>query len=68
MLARLILAAVAGVVTWLVCVFVGMILSDLNVPIADSVGHFLRAYAVVIGFLAALVYYFGGSVWPVNRP
>lgn len=58
MLSKLILAVVVGVVVYLICVFVGSILVALGVPIADTVGGFLQQFAVVIGFLAAIWYFF----------
>jgi len=57
---KFIVAIVIGVVVWLVCTFVGRILVDLGVPIADTAGSLLVQFAVVLGFLAALWHFFVG--------
>ncbi len=65
MLAKLILAAVAGVVAFLVCTFVGGLLATTGVPIAVFIGGFLVQWATVISILVAVAYFFGGgAVWP----
>ncbi len=67
MLSRLILAAIAGVIAFLVCVFVGGLLATTGVPIAVFVGSFLKEWATVISILVALAQFFGG-VNLLNRP
>jgi hypothetical protein len=63
-LARIVLATVAAVVAYLVCVFVGgVLLVSLGVPIAVAIGHFLASYAAVIAVLVWLWYFFGGLGW-----
>lgn len=60
MIARIVLSVVVAVITGLVCILLGGILSSLNVPITETVGNFLRAYAWVLGILAGLWFYFTG--------
>lgn len=60
MITRLVLAVVVAVVVGLACVLLGSVLGSLNVPIAETVGHFLRGYAWLIGALAGLWYFFTG--------
>jgi len=68
MLARIIMAAVAGVVAFLICVFVGGLLATTGVPIAAFIGGFLKEWATVISILVALAYFFGGGPNLFNRP
>lgn len=67
MLSRLILSVVVAVATGLVCVLVGSILGSINVPIAETVGNFLRQYAWAIGILSGLWYFFSGGTVTINR-
>lgn len=60
MIARLVLALVVAVVTGLVCLLLGSIISSLNVPIAETVGKFLVTWAWVIGVLSGLWFFFTG--------
>ena len=61
MLSRVILATVAAVAAFLVCVFVGgVLLAGTGVPIAIAVGGFLNQYATVIAILVGLWYFFSG--------
>jgi len=57
-LRKLILAVVVAVAVGLGCILLGGILASLNVPPAEAVGHFLSAYAWVLGVLAGLWFYF----------
>lgn len=69
MLSRIILAVVAAVVAYLVCVFVGgVLLVSLAVPIAVAIGKFLEQYASVIAVLVFLWYFFGGGSFSWPRP
>jgi len=61
MLSRIVLAALAGVIAFLICVFVGGALAMINVPIAAFVGSFLVSYATVISILVALWSFFAGG-------
>lgn len=67
MLSRVILAAIAGVVAFLICVFVGGLLAAMGIPIAAFIGGFLVQWATVISVLVALAQFFGG-VSLLNRP
>lgn len=69
LISRLVLSLVVAIVVWLVCVFVGELISAMNVPIAAVVGGFLKTYAVVLAILAFLWYFFagGGFSFPTLR-
>lgn len=60
MISRLILAAIAGAVAFLICIFVGGLLAVTGIPLLAFVGNFLKEFAVVISILVALASYFGG--------
>jgi hypothetical protein len=62
MLSRLILAALAGGVAYLICVFAGGLLGITAVPILAFVGAFLVQWAVLISIIVALWYFFAGGV------
>jgi putative Mn2+ efflux pump MntP len=69
MLNRIILAVLAGVIAFLVCIFVGgVVLVALGVPIAVAVGKFLEQYATVISAVVALWYYFSGGSISFGKP
>jgi len=61
MLNRVILAAIAGAVAFLVCIFVGMLLSATGIPIAATIGAFLTQWAAAIAILVALWQFFSGG-------
>lgn len=61
MLRRIILAAVAGAVAFLVCIFVGMLLSATGIPIATTIGAFLSQWAAAIAILVAIWHFFTGG-------
>ena len=54
MLNRLIVAIVIGVVVFLACLLVGLLLAGIDVPFVHTIGGFLSKWAPVIGLLAAL--------------
>lgn len=60
---QLILAVVVAAVTGLGCLLLGSVLTDLNIPIAATIGTFLSAWGWVIGVLAGLWFYFTGASW-----
>lgn len=66
---RLVLAVVVGVVVYLVCLLVGPLVADLKASFAVTIGHWLSAYAAILGLLAALWYFFagGGIPWPTRK-
>lgn len=60
---RIVAAIVAGVVAWLVCVFIGGLIEHANGPAFLSyAGNFLVLYAVLIGILVALWVFVSGWV------
>lgn len=63
MLSRVIQAAIAGAVAFLVCIFVGMLLAATGIPIADAIGAFLTTWAAAIAILVALAAFFGGPTF-----
>ncbi|HEV8670993.1 MAG TPA: hypothetical protein VGS01_09700 [Candidatus Limnocylindria bacterium] len=68
MLARIIMAVVAGAIAYLVCIFVGgVLLVGLGIPLAVSVGKFLEQWAAAIAVLVAIWYFFGGGNWTFWR-
>ncbi len=60
MLTRLVVAAVIGVVVFLVCLLLGSVLVSLHVPVLTTIGNFLVDWDVVIGVLAAILAFFTG--------
>ena len=60
-LSKLILAAIAGAVAWLVCVFIGGLLAVTGVPILAYVGDFMKQYAIVISIIVFVWYLFAGG-------
>jgi hypothetical protein len=64
MLGRLVIAVVYGIITALVCLLVGTLISSIGSGPFDTVGHFLSNYAWIIGALVALLAFFGGWALP----
>jgi hypothetical protein len=60
MIQKLVLAVVVAIAVGLVCMLLGAVIGSLNVPIAETIGHFLTAWGWVIGVLAGLWYFFAG--------
>jgi hypothetical protein len=61
MLKRIVLAVVVGVVVFLGCLLLGLLLNALTVSFAVTIGGFLTQWAGVIGLLAALWHFFSGG-------
>lgn len=59
MLGKIVLACIAGIITFLACVLVGGLLATTAVPFVVTVGAFLKTYAGLLGLLSALAFYFG---------
>lgn len=57
---RIGLAIVIGVVTFLLCLLLGVVFVALGVPVLTQVGKFLQQWAPVIGVLGGLLSYFTG--------
>ena len=66
MLGRLVLAVVVGVFVTIVLVLVGALLVLLEVNFAVVIGEWIEKYAALLGFLAALWYFFSGTTWGKN--
>lgn len=67
LVARLVVAVVAAVVAYLICVLAGAVLVLLGVPIAVLIGHFIEQWALVISVLVFLWYFFVGYVrYPIG--
>jgi uncharacterized Tic20 family protein len=62
MIQRLVLAAVAGAIAFLVCILAGMLLGATGLPIATTIGAFLEKYAIAIAFLVAVAHFFGWHI------
>jgi hypothetical protein len=58
MISNIVLAVVIGIITTLVCIFVGGLLATIGISWAAATGAFLVAYGALIGLLAALWFYF----------
>lgn len=58
LIGRIVLAVVIAVIVGLLCVLLGGVLITLNVPIAETVGGWLKQYGLVLGVLAGLWYFF----------
>ncbi len=61
MLRRIVLAVIVGVVVFLGCLLLGILLTALEVGFAVAIGAFLSQWAGVIGLLAALWHFFSGG-------
>lgn len=61
MIGRLVLAVVVGVVVYLLCLLFGPLVADLKASFAVTIGHWMVAYAAILGLLAALWYFFAGG-------
>ena len=68
MLTKIILACVAAVIAFLVCVFVGGLLATTGIPIAVFIGTFLKEYATLVSILVFLWYFFAGGFTFPGRP
>ena len=64
MLTRIIQAVIVAAAVGLGCLFLGMLLASLGIPITDAVAAFLTTWGWVIGVLAGLWYFFGGGSFP----
>ena len=63
LLARAIIAVIVGVVVWLICGFVGIeLVHNIKAQFGIDLGDFLVTNANLLGFLAALAYFFLGFV------
>lgn len=61
---RIILAVIVAIAVWLACLFLGVVLGTLNVPLTDAIASFLTHWGWTIGVLAGLWYFFTGQTWP----
>jgi hypothetical protein len=64
MLARIVLAVVVAIAVTLACIFIGAVISTIDVAIAVTVGDFLKKFGAAIGILAGIWYFFSGATWP----
>ncbi len=64
MISRIVIAAVYGIIVALVLMLIGPLIASLGSGPFDVVGHWLAAYAWIIGFLVAVVAFFRGSPLP----
>lgn len=64
MLERIAWSALVGVVWFLACLLIGALLEALGIPVLTTVGKFLEQWAVVIGVLAAVIYFLSGRLRP----
>ncbi|HEV8654479.1 MAG TPA: hypothetical protein VGR85_03085 [Candidatus Limnocylindria bacterium] len=67
MLNRVILACVAGVIAFLVCILAGSLLAAIGIPLASIIGAFLIQWATAIAILVALWHFFSGGGIPFRK-
>jgi hypothetical protein len=67
MLTRIVLAIIVAAAVGLGCIFLGMLLASLGIPITDAVAAFLTTWGWVIGVLAGLWFFFSGGSFPSIR-
>ena len=61
MIGRIIYALALGIVVALVLLLIGTAIRDLGIPIFSTIGAFLEQWCWVIGFLAAVLSFFGSG-------
>lgn len=62
MIGRLVRAVVVAALVGLGCLLLGIVLTALRIPPATAIGAFLERFDWVLGVLAGLWYFFGGSL------
>jgi len=62
MLSRLIQAVVIAVIVTLACMLLGKILGAIDLSITFAIGAFLVQFSAILGILAGLWHFFGGSL------
>ena len=62
MIRRIVLAVIVAVVVGLVCLLVGSLLASLSVPPLAVIGGFLVEFCWLLGVLAGIWHFFGGSL------
>lgn len=67
MIARIVIAVIVGIVVFLICTFVGGLLASVGISWVASTGAFLKAWASLLGLLAALWHFFGGGGFSITR-
>lgn len=68
MFQRIMRAVIIGVVVWLLCLLIAVILRLLKAEFAVALGGYASQYAGLIGLLAALWHFFaGGAWWPFSK-
>lgn len=65
--ARIALAVVVGIATYIVLKFLGGAMGTVDIEWVSYTGSFIEQWAGVISFLAAVWYFFKGNGWPFNR-
>lgn len=65
MIARLAQSAVAGVIAIGACLVLGALLDLVDLAATAIIAGFLTRWAVVIGVLVAVAWFFGGGSWRV---
>jgi hypothetical protein len=68
MISRLIVAIVYAIIVGLVLLLIGLVLVALGIPILATIGHFLKQWCWVLGFLAGVLSFFGGWSFPRVGP
>lgn len=64
MIRRAALALVIGAIAWVLCIFLGILLSAVGFPLAATIGSALREFAPVIGAIVAAYQFLTGKLGP----
>lgn len=62
MLTKIIVAILVGAIVWLASTLLGTVLVATTIPVLTTLGGFLVSFAIAIGALAGLWYYFKGGI------
>lgn len=66
MITRIAVAILIGVIAWVVCVIVGMVLASTGIPVVATLGKALETFAVAIGIIVGALAFF--TSWsPISR-
>jgi len=58
MITRIALSILVAVAVGLLCIFGGVVLGSINVPITEAIAGFLKNYGWAIGVVAGLLFFF----------
>ena len=67
MIGRLVVAVAIGIIAFLVCLAIAIVLDALKISVLADLGSFLKQWAIVIGIVVGVLAFFSGYN-PLNRP